>query len=166
MFEYAEFSPSSFEEALSQQTQPIPIYDAAVRWLAEHHHPQQRRQLLHSHQQKLKQFCQDSAAQWDSEFIENRYSQSRPLQDVYPTPEIRQNIEADDLGDIGNLPIRKGTSSRDKGDDALSINELQYHLSNQAAALRMKMTNEYEDLRIFQNSELEVLIKVKEKNLN
>ena len=155
--DYAEFSPSGFEQV------PGPIYDAAIRWLAGHHHPQQRRQLLHSHQQTLKQFCQDSAAQWDSEYIVNRYSQSHPLQDVYPTPEIKQNIEADNLGDSGNLPIRKGTSSRSKG-DALSINELQYHLSNQAAALRMKMTNEYEDLRIFQNSELELLIKAKAKS--
>ena len=41
------------------------------------------------------------------------------------------------------------------------MNELQLHLSNQAATLRMNMTSEYEDMRIFQNSELETMLKAK-----
>ena len=41
------------------------------------------------------------------------------------------------------------------------MNELQLHLSNQAATLRMNMTSEYEDMRIFQNSELEIMLKAK-----
>lgn len=45
--------------------------------------------------------------------------------------------------------------------DKLSMNELQLHLSNQAATLRMNMTSEYEDMRIFQNSELETMLKAK-----
>ena len=44
----------------------------------------------------------------------------------------------------------------------MSINELQLELSNQSAILRMGMTSEYEDMRSFQNSELEYLIKQKD----
>ena len=46
-------------------------------------------------------------------------------------------------------------------DDELSLNELQLHLSNQAATLRMDMASEYEELRMFQNKELETMLKVK-----
>ena len=53
------------------------------------------------------------------------------------------------------------TATTDKRQDQLSMNELQLHLSNQAALLRMDMTREYEELRRFQNSELEYWLKAK-----
>src|SRR5208282_4792355 len=149
-------SPTELEQF--QQPQPLPVYDAAIRWLAEYHHPQQRRQLLHSHQQKLNQFIQDSNAQWDSgKYTINRYSQSRALESLFATSEIQENIQASKSEDGGNVPLHRNGVS----DDKLSMNELQLHLSNQAATLRMNMTSEYEDMRIFQNSELETMLKAK-----
>lgn len=157
------FSPSDLEQL---QQQSLPIYDTAIRWLARSVHPQQRRQLLHSHQQKLNQFIQDSNAQWDSGYAVNRYSQYRALQNIFPTPELQQNISAAKREDGGNLPLHRNGNGGQNGviaGDELSINDLQFHLSNQAATLRMNMTSEYEDMRIFQNSELEVLLKAKAK---
>ena len=70
---------------------------------------------------------------------------------------MQKNIQASKSEDGGNVPLcRRGVST-----DKLSMNELQLHLSNQAATLRMNMTSEYEDMRIFQNSELETMLKVK-----
>lgn len=43
----------------------------------------------------------------------------------------------------------------------MCINELQLHLSNQAAVMRRNMAKEHEDLREFQNSELKLLIQAK-----
>jgi hypothetical protein len=134
------------------------MHDAAIKWLAGHHHPQQRRQLLHSHQRKLKEFIEDSCAQWDNEhYTTSRYNQARPFDTIFATPEIQQNIQAAQPEDGGNVPLNTSKFSLDK----LSINELQLHLSNQAAVLRMQMANEYEDLRICQNHELETIIKAK-----
>jgi hypothetical protein len=121
--------------------------------------------MLHSHQQELNQFIQDSAAQWDPVYTVNRYSQSRALENLFPTPELQQNIDAAKLEDGGNLPLpRNGTGGRIHGvEDELSINDLQIHLSNQAARLRMNMTSEYEDLRLFQVNEMDALLKAKVK---
>ena len=73
---------------------------------------------------------------------------------------MRRNIEAANSADGGNVVSEKNGMQ----DDKLSINELQLHLANQAARLRMDMTTEYEELRRFQNSELEFWLNVKAKS--
>ena len=73
---------------------------------------------------------------------------------------MQRNIEAAQSADGGNVPLENIGKKQDK----LSINELQLHLANQAARLRMEMTSEYEELRRFQNSELEYWLNVKAKS--
>jgi hypothetical protein len=136
------------------------IYDNAIHWLANHHHPQQRRQLLHTHQQKLAKFYQESNLAWDAgSYVTTRYSHSRP-ESLFATPEIQRNIDAANSADGGNVPSGTNGTQQDK----LSMNELQLHLANQAARLRMDMTDEYEELRKFQNSELGYWLKAKAKS--
>ena len=102
---------------------------------------------------------EDSNAQWDSEsYTVNRYDPSRPLETVFATPDIERNVKAAIPEDGGNIPLGEKGMVENK----LSINELQLYLSNQAAMLRMSMTREYEDLRVYQNEELETFIKAKE----
>lgn len=127
-------------------------------WLAGYSHPQQRRQLLHTHKRKLNEFMEDSNAQWDSgSYTVNRYSRSHALETLFATSEMKQNIEGTTLENGGNVPLNQNGGAEDK----LSINELQLNLSNQAAVLRINMTNEYEDMRIFQNKELGILLEGK-----
>ena len=147
-----------------QPHQPLPVHDTAIQWLAKYQHPQQCRQLLHTHKHQLSQFFKDSNAQWDNIYAINRYSQSRgTLKNLFPTPEIQQNIEAAKFSDGGNLPLHP--PKREIGRDELCINDIQLYLSNQAALLRRKMTSEYENLRMFQNSELQNLLKLKAKKV-
>jgi hypothetical protein len=145
---------------LHSTQQPLAVHDAAIKWLAGNSHPQQRRQLLNSHKRKFNEFIEDSNAQWDSEsYVVNRYSRTRTLGTLFATAEMKQNIEATTLEDGRDIPLNRNGATEDK----LSINELQLQLSNQAAVLRMTMANEYEDMRIFQNKELETLLKAKAK---
>ena len=140
------------------QFQNIPPQDAAIRFLASQNHPLQRKRLFRSHKQRLDEFVKDTALQWDNEtYVNQRYTQAST---IYATPEIQKNIDTARPTDAGNNPARRRPSK--VSDTKLSINELQLALSNQAAALRMEMTSEYEDMRGFQNSELEYLIKQKE----
>jgi hypothetical protein len=141
-----------------EQLSTLPVHDAAIRSLAGNSHPQQRRQLLDVHKRKLEEFKQDSNTQWDNSYVNKRYSPYRYPESLYATPEILKNVEATKPGDGGNAPLKRDLTANDK----MSINELQLHLSNQAAFLRRNMTNEYEDLRMFQNSEIELLIKAKD----
>ena len=142
-----------------QQFQNLPAHDAAIRFLASDSHPQQRRKLFRSHKRKLDEFIQDSNLQWDNGYyVTQRFSNHRFPESLYTTPEIQQNIEASKAEDGGNVPLRRNRF----GDDKLTINELQMNLSNQAATLRLGMTSEYEDMRSFQNHELEYLLKQKE----
>jgi hypothetical protein len=53
------------------------------------------------------------------------------------------------------VPLQRGE------EDKLSISEVQLEVGNQAAVTRMKMVGEYDLLRQFQNSEVEVLIRGK-----
>ena len=73
---------------------------------------------------------------------------------------MQRNIDAANSADGGNVPSGTNGTQQDK----LSMNELQLHLANQAARLRMDMTDEYEELRKFQNSELEYWLKAKAKS--
>ena len=114
--------------------------------------------MLHVHKRKLEEFMQDSNMQWDSDdYVTNRYSRTRYPQSLFVTPEIQRNIEQSNGEDGGNAP----RSNRSAPPDKMSINELQLHLSNQAAVLRRNMSNEYEELREFQNNELKLLIQAK-----
>jgi len=139
--------------------QQAPVYDVALKWLAGHQHPQQRRQLLHSHQQKLKEFIDDTNAQWDSDdYVRSRFNPTLGTDGAFLTPEIRKNVDASTPEDGGLLPLSRKSQASDK----LSVNELQLHLSNHAAALRMKMADEFEDMRMLQNRELKYFVKGKE----
>jgi hypothetical protein len=147
-------SPAELEELKS-----LPVYDAAIRSLASNHHPQQRRQLLRNHQDQLSQFIHDTNLQWDSDdYVTNRISKSRPLESLVPTPDLRHNIEASKPEYGCNAPPHSRGVSQDK----MSINELQLQLSNQAAAMRLKMAKEDLELRLYQKSEIETFIKVKQ----
>lgn len=73
------------------------------------------------------------------------------------TPEIQRNIDQSNGEDGGNA---SGGPNR-RAPDKLSINELQLHLSNQAAVLRRNMSNEHEELREFQSNELKLLLQAK-----
>jgi len=72
---------------------------------------------------------------------------------------MQRNIDAANPADGGNVPLAKTGKQEDK----LSINELQHHLANQAARMRKEMTTQYEELRRFQNSELEYWLNIKAK---
>jgi hypothetical protein len=89
--------------------------------------------------------------------VKNRYSHSRTKESVYATPEIQKNLNLSKPEYGGNAPLQINQSE----DDALSINELQMHLSNQAASMRMRMNKEYADLRLFQAAEIDYFIRVK-----
>jgi hypothetical protein len=106
----------------------------------------------------LEEFKNDSNTQWDNSYVNKRYSPYRYPESLHATPEILKNVEATKPENGGNAPLKRDLTASDK----LSINELQLHLSNQAATLRRNMTIEYEDLRMFQNSEIELLIKAKD----
>jgi hypothetical protein len=149
---------SNVRPAEFEQLSPLPIHDAAIRSLAGNHHPQQRRQLLNIHKRKLEEFKKDSKEQWDTAYVNKRYSTSRFPECIYATPEILKNIESTPSQFRENVPLVRDVMSNDK----MSINELQFQLSNQAAMLRRNMANEHEDLRMFQNREIEILIKAKD----
>ena len=64
-------------------------------------------------------------------------------------------------GANGNAPPLEEPTDETADKSVFSINELQLYLSNQAMIMRGQMTSEYEELRIFQNSEMELLLKAK-----
>ena len=120
--------------------------------------------MLHSHQQKHQKFYHDSNLQWDDAFTKSRYSRRRGIQTLYATPQILRNIEASGgggSGTNGNAPPLEEPADETDDKSIFSINELQLYLSNQAMIMRGQMTSEYEELRIFQNSEMELLLKAK-----
>ena len=86
------------------------------------------------------------------------------MQTLYATPQILHNIEASGgrvSGANGNAPPLEQATDKTSEKSDFSINELQMYLSNQAMIMRGQMTSEYEELRIFQNSEMELLLKAK-----
>jgi hypothetical protein len=150
--DFVNSRPSDFEQLPKLAPHDIIIYS-----LETHTHPQQRKQLLEAHQHELAQFYADSTKQWDSDnYVKNRYSQSRIKESVYATPEIQKNLDLSKSEYGGNVPLKSNQAG-----DPLSINELQMHLSNQAASLRMRMNREYADLRLFQAAEIDYFIQVK-----
>jgi hypothetical protein len=158
------YRPAEWEQLNPSQKKPIPpVYDTALEFLASHAHPQQRRQLLHDHQQKLQKFYHDSNLQWDEAYPKSRYSEIRGLQNIYATPEILKNIQTSGgLGEVGgNAPSLDQPADLDGKTSYFSINELQLYLSDQAMLMRQQMKSEYEDLRRLQNAELELMLKAK-----
>lgn len=140
-----------------------PVYDTALKFLSSHAHAQQRLQMLHDHQQKLQKFYHDSNLQWDEAYPKSRYSEIQGHQNLYATPDILQNIQTSGgLGEVGgNAMSLDQPVDMDGRKSYFSINELQLYLSDQAMLMRQQMTGEYEDLRRFQNAELEFLLKAK-----
>jgi hypothetical protein len=156
---YSRPSPSDLEEL--EESTPVPGYDATIKWLASYHHPQQRRNLLHRHQAELEKFYNDSNLQWDDEtYVVDRFDPNEPIESLFPSRGMRKNALAATSGDGGNISLNKDGTAETK----LSINELQLYLSNQAASLRMEMNSEYEDLRAFQNEEMEIQINLKARS--
>jgi hypothetical protein len=144
-----------------QRIQSVPPQDAAIHYLAGTNHPLQRKRLYRSHRKRLDEFIKDTGLQWDDEkYVNQRNTQAHYDQGLYATPEILKNIRKAKQLKVNTVFPRRQQRTKTP-DTKLSINELQLNLSNQAAILRMEMTSEYEDMRKFQNSELEFLIKQK-----
>jgi hypothetical protein len=153
-------SPAEWEQLNPSQKKPLPpVYDTALKFLASHAHPQQRRQMLHDHQQKLQKFYHDSNLQWDEAYPKSRYSELRGLRDLYATPDILQNIQTS--GGLGEVDGNAQSLDPYGEKSYFSINELQLYLSDWAMLMRQQMTGEYQDLRRLQNAELEFLLKAK-----